>query len=126
MHPAGAVVESLVDEELTPRYRAVVVEALLTRNLHLGAEEKRGVRIDEKERVVGERVRWRDGDAVRPAIRFAFTSWRNCFAHRLRNGSCARNWGRTAVKRTKLGQVHRLDVGSNTSVAERERHPRLQ
>ena len=47
VHPARPIIEALIDEELSPRYGAVVVQTLLTRHLHLGAEEKRSMRIDE-------------------------------------------------------------------------------
>ena len=40
------VVESLVDEELSPRHRAVRVQSFVARHLQLGAEEERRVRID--------------------------------------------------------------------------------
>src|SRR3954463_12565150 len=41
VHPASALVEALINEELPPGHRAIGVQALLTRDLHLGAEEKR-------------------------------------------------------------------------------------
>ena len=47
MHPAGALVESLIDEELSPRDRAVRVQPFVARHLHLGAEEERRVRVDQ-------------------------------------------------------------------------------
>src|SRR5450759_1239338 len=56
VHPARAVVEALIDEELSPRYRAIGIQPLLTRHLHFGAEEKRRVRVDEEERVMRKRV----------------------------------------------------------------------
>src|SRR6202008_1083190 len=49
VHPAGAVVEALIDEKLSPRHCAIGIQALLTRHLHFGAKEKRSVRIDEKQ-----------------------------------------------------------------------------
>ena len=66
VHPAGAVVESLVDEELAPGQRAVHVQAFLADHLRFGPEEKRGMRIDQQQRVLGRRVGRRDSDTVRP------------------------------------------------------------
>src|SRR5258706_12645626 len=68
VHPARACVESLIDEELSPRHCAIRVQSLLTRHLHLDAEEKGRVRIDEKERVMRERVGGRDCDSIGAAI----------------------------------------------------------
>src|SRR5271166_53631 len=47
MHPAGMVVEALVNEELTPRDRAVGIQPFLAHHLQFGSEEERGVRIDQ-------------------------------------------------------------------------------
>ena len=65
VHPAGAVVEALVDEELAPRDRAICVQPLLARHLRLGAEKERRVRVDQQERVTAGRIRGCDRDAVR-------------------------------------------------------------
>src|SRR5690242_8384707 len=64
VHPASAVVEALIDEELSPRHRTVGIEPLLARDLDFGAEEKRGVRIDEEQRVMRKSIGGRDGNAV--------------------------------------------------------------
>src|ERR1039458_9603909 len=42
VHPAGALVETLVDEELPPRHGAVGIEPLLTGHLQFRATEKSG------------------------------------------------------------------------------------
>ena len=65
MHPAGALVEALVDEELAPGHGAVGVEPFVADHLQFGAEEERGVGIDQQQGVVVGGVRGRDGDAVR-------------------------------------------------------------
>src|SRR3982750_4627619 len=65
VHPAGVGVEALVDEELTPRRRAIDVQTLVAGYLLLGAEEVAGVRIDQKQRLAATRQRRRDGNAVR-------------------------------------------------------------
>ncbi len=65
VHPAAVGVESLVDEELSPGDGAVRVESLVARHLQLGAKVERHVRVDEQERVVIERDRGGDRDAVR-------------------------------------------------------------
>ena len=114
VHPAGAIVEALIDEELPPGYRTVVIQPLLTGHLDLGPEEKRRVRIDEKERVMRKRVRRGDGSAVRAAVRIAFNHTR---------GDVLRS---ASVERGELREVHGLDVGADASVAERQRHPRLE
>ncbi len=66
MHPAGAFVEALVDEELAPRDCAIGIQAFFAGHLQFGAEEERGVGIDQQQRVMVARVRRRDSDAVRP------------------------------------------------------------
>src|SRR5436190_2423513 len=55
VHPAGPLVESLVDEELAPGRRAVGIQAFVARHLQFGAEEERGVWVDEKKRVMADR-----------------------------------------------------------------------
>jgi hypothetical protein len=40
VHPADVLVESLVDEDLSPRDGAVRVEPFIARHLDLGAEEE--------------------------------------------------------------------------------------
>ncbi len=64
VHPAGAVVEALIDEELAPGDGSVGVEAFVAGHLQLGAKEEGGVRVDEQQRVVVDGVGGRDGDAV--------------------------------------------------------------
>ena len=56
MHPAGAVVESLIDEKLAPGDGTVGVKTVFAGHLQFGAKEKRGVRIDEQQRVMVHRV----------------------------------------------------------------------
>ena len=51
VHPAGAIIESLVDEELSPRECAVGIEAFLADELRLFAEVERGVRVDPEQGV---------------------------------------------------------------------------
>ncbi len=64
VHPADVPVEALVDEELAPGHRAVGIQPGVAGHLQFGAEEERGVRVDQQQRVaVGGELR-RDGDAV--------------------------------------------------------------
>ena len=48
VHPAGAGIEALVNEKLAPGDGAVSVQPFLAHHLQLGAEEERGVRIDQQ------------------------------------------------------------------------------
>ncbi len=66
VHPAGPLVEALVDEELPPRDRAVGVEPLVADHVQLGPEEERRVGVDEEEGVARGAVGGGDGDAVGP------------------------------------------------------------
>jgi hypothetical protein len=70
MHPADVRIETLVDEELAPGDRAVRIEPGVAAHLQFGAEEERGVRIDQQQRVTIDGELGRDGDAV-GAGRFA-------------------------------------------------------
>ncbi len=65
VHPAGLVVEALVDEELSPGQRAVGVQAFLAHHLRFLAEEERRMRVDQQHRLARRGVRAGDGDAVR-------------------------------------------------------------
>ena len=58
------LIEALIDEELSPGGGAVGVEALVAGHLQFGAEEERGVRIDQQQRVVAGGIGGRDRDAV--------------------------------------------------------------
>ena len=64
VHPADAVIETLIDEELTPRHRAVCIQTFRTKHLRFGPEEKRCVRIDQEQGMMRRRVGWRDRDTV--------------------------------------------------------------
>ena len=116
VHPAQPVVEALVDEELAPRRRAVGVEPLPARHLQLGAEEERGVRVDEEQGAVVHGVRRRDGEAVRAGGLARPGA-------RLRRSGAARA---VSVERLERVQRHALDVAADAALAEAERHPRLE
>ena len=108
VHPTGAVVEALVDEELAPGDGAVGIEAFVAHHLQFGAEEERRVRIDQQQRVMRRRcstARWRcrsipgSGEFVldrRAGVR------------------CA---GRLAVERLQLVEVDPLDVAADAALA---------
>jgi hypothetical protein len=64
VHPAQAIVEPLVDEELAPGGGAVGVEAFAAGDLLFGAEEEAGVRVDEQEGAAIGGDGGRDRDAV--------------------------------------------------------------
>src|SRR4030095_14103042 len=119
MHPANLVVETLIDEELTPRGRAVGVEALVADHLQFRTEEKRGVRVDEKQGLAIERVRRRDRRTVRPA-RLVIVRQRRVDGL---TGVLAKT-GRLAVERLQLADVHALDVAADAALRKRQRHPR--
>src|SRR5277367_5639401 len=51
MHPAVVRIEPLIDEELSPRYRAIGVQSLLAGHLQFRTEIVRGVRIYPEKRV---------------------------------------------------------------------------
>jgi hypothetical protein len=115
VHPPGAVVEPLVDEELAPRHRAVGIQALVAHHLQFRPEVKRGVGIDEQQRVMGNRVRGRDGGAVRSS-RLGLVVLRR---QRLGRRSFA-------VERGKLVEVHGFDIAADAAFGEAQRHPRLE
>ncbi len=113
VHPAGAVVEPLVDEELAPGRGAVGVQPGVTGHLGFRAEIERGVRVDQQQGVAAGGVRGRDGDPV---------------------GACglledgALRWpqagdGVLAVEPLQVGQVDALDVPADTALGEAQRHP---
>src|SRR4051812_32021668 len=56
VHPSRAVIEALVDEELSPGHCAVCIESFVADHLQLRPEEEGRVRIDEQQRVVVHRV----------------------------------------------------------------------
>ena len=121
VHPAGLVVEALVDEELSPGQRAVGVQAFFAHHLRFFAEEERGMRIDQQLRLARGGVGAGDGKAVRA---------------RGLGGRCvevgrveARRAGGLhfrAIKRFELAEVDLLDVAADAALAEAERHPRFE
>ena len=48
MHPSGSLIETLIDEKLTPSHRAIGVQAFLTNDMHLSSKKERGVRVDKQ------------------------------------------------------------------------------
>src|SRR5690348_13987543 len=113
MHPSRLAVESLVHKELAPGHRTIGIEPFFTDHLQFGAEEKRGMRIYQKKRVMVRGVRRRNGHPIRTARLFDFVILRR---------SCGGR-GALAVKRFELREVHTLDVAPNASLRETERHP---
>src|SRR5882724_9812868 len=98
MHPSGPRIETLVDEELPPGDRPIRIEAFSAGHLQLRAEEERGVRIDQEQRVMIVGIRWGNGDSVRSA-RFHFSLLR-------RERYCCLIV--PAVERLQLFQLHAL------------------
>src|SRR5262249_23841322 len=98
MHPAYPVIETLVNEKLSPGRSAESVQALLACHLELRSEKERRVRIDEKQRATAGGVCRRYSDTIRPA------------------GLCKRILSivisgsnlRVSVKRLELFQINRL------------------
>ena len=124
VHPAGLVVEALVDEELSPRQRAVGVQAFLADHVRFLAEEERGVRVDQQHRLAGGGVRAGDRDAVRTGrLNQWFDTAGACLA--VAHDGSLRGRRRT-VERFELRQVDALDVAADAALAEAERHPRLE
>ena len=116
MHPARAVVEALIDEELAPGGGSVSVEAFFTGHLKFGAEEERGVGIDEQQGVVREGVGGRDGDAVGSGG-FNGVAVIGDTARSVMDRSFA-------VERLKLVQTDdAFDVAADAAFGEREGHP---
>src|SRR5215831_18932630 len=56
VHPAGVFIESLIDEELSPRHGAVRIQAFVADHLGLRSEVKRRMRIDQKQRTMRGRI----------------------------------------------------------------------
>ena len=118
VHPAGLVVEALVDEELPPGERAVGVESFFAHHLGFRAEEERRVRIDEEHRVAAACDLRAERDAVRTAglpgvgSRLVLPSAVSC--------------GPGAIERAQVRDRHPLDVTADRAFAERQRHPWLE
>src|SRR5579884_274440 len=68
VHPAHAVVESLVDEELSPGGGAIGIEPLITHHLQFGAEKEVSMGIDQKQSVMIDSICRRNRNAVRSAF----------------------------------------------------------
>ena len=116
VHPSGALVETLVDEELAPRDSAVGIKPFVAHHLKLGPEIKRSMRIDQQQRVVRRGVRRGDGHAIRSAgLCWLQIVPGTLWAH-----------GNFAVERCELIEVHALDVAADAAFRERKRHPRFK
>ena len=120
VHPAGLLVEALVDEELAPGERAVGVQPLLAGDLRFLAEEERRVRVDEEQRLAVDGVGRRDGEAVRPG---RLGRHRGVSRIGLDAGQRCRV---LAVERLEARNRHALDVAADAALAEAERHPWLE
>ena len=114
VHPPGALVEALVDEELSPGDRAVGIEALFAGHVDFGPEVERGMRVNEQQRPARLAQFGRDGKAVRAA-------WFGVKAV-VGNGQLRR----LAVEGFEILEVDFLDVATDTAFAERQRHPGLE
>jgi hypothetical protein len=115
-------VEALVDEELAPGRRAIGVQPRVAGHLQLGAEEERGVRVDQQQGVAVLGVGRGDGEAVR-AGRFAeFHGLRELAGLDLGRGL---QLG-LAVEGLQLAQRDPLDVAADAALGEAQRHPRLE
>jgi hypothetical protein len=114
VHPAGLVVETLVDEELAPGHGAIGVQALFADHVDFWAEVKRGMGIDQQERVPGGAQPGGDGKAVR-AARFFVAQLARIGQRRL-----------LAVELLQGLEIDRFDVAADAAFAEGERHPRLE
>src|SRR5205085_11439009 len=115
VHPAGMLVEALVDEELAPGGGAVSVQPLVAGYLLLGAEEEAGVRVDQEQGVAVRGVGRRDREAVRTP--------------RLLIRGCGRGGEGFAAARIKGLQrrwIDPLDIAADRAFGEGERHPRLE
>ena len=64
VHPTGAIVETLIDEDLAPGDGPVSIEPLLAHDLQLSTEEERRMRIDQQQCVMVYRVHRRDGESI--------------------------------------------------------------
>ena len=117
VHPPRAVIEPLIDEELSPGHRTIGVEPLLTRHLQLLAEEERGVRIDQEEGVPRRAVRGGDREAVRPARLLELIGLP---ARDRRRG------GAVGVEPLEPRERDALDIAADASLGEGERHPGLE
>ena len=125
VHPTGAVIEALIDKHLSPGHCAVGVEPFIAGHLQLRPEEKRRVRIDQKQSVMIHRIRRRDGKTV-GATRFAVHRPQVCLLLQLRRAlfrSDQLGLLLTAIVGFKRLQVDLLDVSADAAFSERKRHP---
>ena len=83
--------------------------------MRFGPEEKRCMRIDQKQRMMRRRVRWRDSDAVGSA-RLDISC---VFRQRLLRRSLA-------VKCLELLKIDLFDVSADAAFRKRKGHPRLE
>src|SRR5581483_8242913 len=112
VHPAAMLVETLIDEELSPRDRAISIEAFIASHLQFGSEVEGRVRIDQQERVLSHCVRRGERNAVRAAgieSQVTFIS--------------SRNFAALFIEGLELIELNRFDVAANAAFAERESHP---
>nr|GEU28199.1 hypothetical protein [Tanacetum cinerariifolium] len=123
VHPAYAVVKTLVHEELAPGHGAVGVKALLAMHLHLGPEVERRVRIDHQQRVAVFGDGRRDGKAVRAARFVVEVAARGLVGHQHRRHPRV---GAVRVQVFQLLEVDGFDVAADAALAEGQRHPRLE
>ena len=113
VHPSRAVVEALVDEDLSPRHGTIGVQSLLAGHLQFTAEIERRVRVYQEQRVVICCVGRSDGSTVGPA-RFHIA----IHLRQLRYGSvprvqpCLRRV-RPAIKFLQFLQVYAFDVAAD-------------
>ena len=64
MHPTSLFIETLVNEKLPPGHGAVSVQPLLADHMNFAPKIKRGMWVDQKERVARRRLFWSNGNPV--------------------------------------------------------------
>src|SRR5688572_17468597 len=115
MHPPETFVESLIDEELPPRHRAVSVEPLVARHLQFRTEVEGCMRVDQQKSLLVRRVGRRYSNSVR--------SFR--FRERIGLGIL----GDAIAARVEQLEAVRVDgfyIAANAALGEAKSHPWLE
>ena len=117
MHPPGFLIEALVDEELSPGYCTVGVQALLAHHVDLPPEVKGGMRVDQQQGVSGFGQGSCYGDPI-GTLGFQF----GLLLFELQFGSF-RKFDPFLVIRPEFAGTDALDIPTDGALAEIHGHP---
>src|SRR5215469_4697590 len=114
MHPTDAIVESLVNEELTPGDGSVCIQPFGARHLKFGTKEEGSMWIDQQEGMVRVGVGRCNGNPVRsPRLRGGLV-----LVRLLRCSLRATADIVLAIERGELRDVHSLDIATDAALGK--------